>query len=282
MKNFCLITNRYKDRDLRVTEGIAACIREKGGRVKSLLTGESRGGKDDFDPGDIPGDTQCVMVLGGDGTIIRAATRIEQLSIPMIGVNLGHLGYLCELEKNTVLGAIDRLMRDAYSVEERMMLSGGFADSEKTRSALNDIVIHQTGILSILIMNVYVNGEFLSTYYADGMIVATPTGATGYNLSAGGPIVDPRAQMILLTPINAHNLNARSLVLSGDAVVEIELVCRNLGRKEEASVSFDGDMAMTMTPGQRLLIRREDTVTRILKLNKESFLEIMRRKMEGS
>lgn len=282
MNKFCLITNRFKDREMIVTGELEDYIKKKGGSVRCLETGEIRGGEDDFNPDEIPEDTECVVVLGGDGTMIRVATRIEHMNIPMIGMNLGHLGYLCELEKDSVFEAIDRLMQDSFSKEERMMLSGKLCETRQERSALNDIVIHQTGTLSILILNVYVNGEFLSTFYADGMIVATPTGATGYNLSAGGPIVDPKAQMILLTPINAHNLSARSIVLSGDAVVEIELVRRDLGKEERAAVSFDGDRAMDIVPGQRLVVRSKDSFIRILRLKKESFLEIMRKKMEGN
>lgn len=279
MKNFCLITNTYKDPGQRITEEIAGYIRERGGRADCLSTDAGRGDGREFSPEEISPDTECIMVLGGDGTLIRVAARIEHLNIPMVGVNLGTLGYLCELERATVPAAIDRLMENSYTSEERMMLCGRLSGEEEGRSALNDIVIRQLGTLSILTLKVYVNGEYLSTYDADGVIVATPTGATGYNLSAGGPIVDPKARMILLTPINAHNLNARSIVLNGDCVVEIVMEGRRGDGREAAVVSIDGDTYAQLVPGERFLVQADAGTTRILRLNKENFLEILRRKL---
>ena len=128
-------------------------------------------------------DVDAVVAIGGDGTLIRAATRVETLEIPLMGVNLGTLGYLCEVEEATVFDAIDSLMADKYMTEDRIMLTGHKRGSETSRVALNDIVIHRKGNLQILSLNVYVNGEFLNNYHADGIIVATPTGSTGYSKS---------------------------------------------------------------------------------------------------
>lgn len=281
MKNFSIITNVAKDENLTMTNAITSYIENKGGSVCLLSTYEGRKPGRDFRADQIPDGTECIIVLGGDGTLIRAATKVENLAIPMIGVNLGNLGYLCELEKTNVYRAIDRLLADEYMLEERMMLTGYKAGHENSRSALNDIVIHQVGGLSILHLNVYVNGEFLSTYLADGIIVATPTGSTGYNMSAGGPIVDPKAKMLLLTPINAHNLRSRSIVLGAEDVVEIEIASRRPEQDEQAVVSFDGDSVLTLGVGDRFVVSQASSITRICKLNKESFLEIMRRKMEN-
>lgn len=280
MKKFCLITNRYKDKQLQVTKEIASYIEKKGGRAICLSTFEGSGTEVGFAIHEIPQDTEGIIVLGGDGTMIRVATKVEALGIPLIGVNLGTLGYLCELERSNVLDALDCLFEDAYSLEERMMLTGHPGMNQNETTALNDIVIHQEGNLSILNLNVYVNGEFLSTFHADGMIVATPTGSTGYNMSAGGPIVEPKAKMMLLTPINAHNLNSRSIVLAAEDVVEIEIAKRREECTEQASVSFDGDCVGTLHVGDRFIISQAPNITRICKLNKESFLELMRKKME--
>ena len=125
-----------------------------------------------------------------------------------------------------------------------------------------------------------VNGEFLNTYHADGIIVATPTGSTGYNMSAGGPIVDPKGKLLLLTPNNAHNLNSKSIVLSADDVIEIEMGSRRRQKDEVAYVSFDGDIVAELEVGDRFVIRSSDNFTRICKINKRSFLEILRKKME--
>ena len=280
MRNFRLITNAYKDIDLHLSRRIVSYIEDKGGRAGISVSNIEGVVAEDFPLKDIPGDTECIMVLGGDGTLIRAATKVESLGIPLIGVNLGTLGYLCELEESTVFEAIDRLMADNYTLEERIMLSAQIDGSEHTQLALNDVVIHWAGDLSMLQLGVYVNGNFLTTYHADGIIVATPTGSTGYNLSAGGPIVDPKSNMLLLTPINAHDLNGQSIVLSADDVVEIEMGSRRFQKDEKACVSFDGDTTIHLKVGDRLKVAKGNSVIQICKLNNQSFLEILRKKMQ--
>lgn len=280
MRNFILITNEQKDENLKLSRQIVAYIRSKGGTAKILISSVERLDEGDFELDEIPEDTECILVLGGDGTLIRAATKVESRQIPLIGVNLGTLGYLCELEESTVMSAVDCLMRDEYMMEERMMLTGHRSGDPGSRRALNDIVIHRTGELSILSLKVYVNGELLTTYYADGVIVATPTGSTGYNMSAGGPIVDPKAKMLLLTPINAHNLNSKSIVLGAEDVIEIEIGKRRMQNDEQAGVSFDGDSVERLCVGERFVISQAYHFTRICKLSNKSFLEILRKKME--
>ena len=209
MRKFMLITNRYKDRDLTLSNEIVSYIQQKGGSAAICVSNVEDDNQKDFALSEIPADTECILVLGGDGTLIRAATKVEALQIPLIGVNLGTLGYLCELEEATVFHAIDCLMQDDCIMEERIVLTGEKIGGNGAHMALNDVVIHWSGDLSMLLLNVYVNGEYLTTYHADGVIVATPTGSTGYNLSTGGPIVDPKARVLLLTPINAHDLRLR-------------------------------------------------------------------------
>lgn len=280
MRNFRLITNAFKDKDLHLSHRIVSYIEDKGGRAGISVSNIEGVVAEDFPLTDIPDDTECIIVLGGDGTLIRAATKVESLGIPLIGVNLGTLGYLCELEETSVFAAIDRLMSDQFTIEERIMLSAQIDGSARTQFALNDVVIHWTGDLSMLQLQVYVNGNFLTTYHADGIIVATPTGSTGYNLSAGGPIVDPKSKMLLLTPINAHDLNGQSIVLSADDVVEIEMGSRRFQKDEKACVSFDGDTTIHMKVGDRLKVARGNSVIQICKLNNQSFLEILRKKMQ--
>ena len=279
MKHFVVIANAYKDRNFALTNKIVAYIEQKGGTAKGLMSNVEAISDNEFELEDIPQDTQCILVLGGDGTLIRAATRVETLEIPLMGVNLGTLGYLCEVEEATVFDAIDSLMADKYMTEDRIMLTGHKRGSEISRVALNDIVIHRKGNLQILSLNVYVNGEFLNNYHADGIIVATPTGSTGYSMSAGGPIVDPKGDMILLTPNNAHNLTSKSIVLSGDDEIEIEILSRREQYDEMACVSYDGDTTAELAVGDRFVISKAANHTKICKLHQRSFLEILRKKM---
>lgn len=281
MQKFMLITNSYKDKELVLSRRIVNYIQERGGQAHIATNRMNAGQEQEFDLAEIPEDTECILVLGGDGTLIRTATKTEALQIPLIGVNLGTLGYLCELEEATVFEAIEKLFADRYMKEERIMLSGCKVGEEgNARLALNDIVIHWTGDMSMLRMYVYVNGKPLNTYEADGILVATPTGSTGYNISAGGPIVEPKARMLLLTPINAHDLNSQSIVLGDEDVIEIEVGTRRYQANERASVSFDGDTLMQLRVGDKVRIKRASNTVRICKLSDQSFLEILRKKMQ--
>ncbi|MCI5613210.1 MAG: NAD(+)/NADH kinase [Agathobacter sp.] len=280
MQSFGIFANEYKDRNLEFSRKIATYIRSKGAKAQILKKGDSFDG------------VEVVLVLGGDGTMIRTATMLGKENIPLVGVNLGTLGYLCELEEDTVFPAIDCLMSDDYLLETRMMLTGAQVSSKDeswdstdwmkdsdANSALNDIVLHRSNEMCVLSFHVYVNGMFLATYRADGIILSTPTGSTGYNMSAGGPIVDPKASIILLTPINAHNLNSKSIVLTADDVIEIEVGTSREEQDEKAIVSFDGDIAMVLKVNDRIRIAKADKETYICKVQNESFLEILRRKM---
>lgn len=282
MQKFAIVTNGYKDKELKRTKEIIAYITEKGGSVISLCEGKNQiKDYENIDFSEMPDDTECMLVLGGDGTLIRTATKIQNRAIPLIGINMGTLGYLCEVSEEKVFAAIDRLMSDTFMTEERMMLEGVVLRSGKNEkySALNDLVIHRAGSLSILRFHVYVNGEYLTTYDADGVIISTPTGTTGYNLSAGGPIVDPKAKMLVLTPINAHNLNSKSIVLAPDDIIEVELATRRYQKDETACISCDGDVCENLSVGDRLKVVRSADVVRICKLSNKSFLEILRNKM---
>lgn len=284
MKHFLIITNEFKDKGLVFTEKIRRYIEARGGSCQCYSSTGDDARHAAPDSADIAEGTECVLVLGGDGTLIRAAAKLVDENLPLIGVNLGTLGYLCELEAANVFDAIDELMDGHYMLEERMMLSAyGIKNGIQTeaKTALNDVVIHRTGALSVVNLIVSVNGEYLKTFRADGIIVSTPTGSTGYNMSAGGPIVDPKARMMLITPINAHNLNSRSIVISADDEVMIEIGQRRSQKDETVEVSYDGDNAVGLEVGDRLVVKKAASVAKVCKLSRKSFLEILRKKMEN-
>ena len=284
MNHFLIITNEFKDKGLVFTEKIRRYIEARGGSCQCYSSTGDDARHAAPDSADIAEGTECVLVLGGDGTLIRAVAKLVDEKLPLIGVNLGTLGYLCELEAANVFDAIDELMDGHYMLEERMMLSAyGIKNGIQTeaKTALNDVVIHRTGALSVVNLIVSVNGEYLNTFRADGIIISTPTGSTGYNMSAGGPIVDPKAKMMLITPINAHNLNSRSIVISADEEVMIEIGQRRSQKDETVEVSYDGDNAVGLEVGDRLVVKQAASEAKDCKLSRKSFLEILRKKMEN-
>lgn len=282
MDVFYIITNSLKDPNLTLTRQIQRYLESRGKRCYYQKEKHDGGEFSSTDSGLIPEDTDCAIVLGGDGTLIQAARDLKDRQLPLFGVNLGTLGYLVETERSQVFPALDHLLLGAYELEERVMLKGTVyrgGASAFTDTALNDIVISRSGPLRLLNYDLYVNGQLLNAYSADGIIVSTPTGSTGYSLSAGGPIVEPTASMLVITPICSHALNTRSIVLSGEDKIRIE-VCKNRrGEKESAEVSFDGHSNLVMATGDSLEIERAGQRTRIVKLDRQSFLENLRRKM---
>ncbi len=280
MKSFYIIANTDKDEDLKFSCEIAGYLREKGGRCAV----RERVG-DGIAPSAPDEDVEGLLVLGGDGTLLRVARELADRKIPILGINLGHLGYLAEIEQQNVRPALDKLMAGEYTVEERMMLTGRvFGDGVQIGRdvALNDIVLNRQGNLKVVNYDIYVNGEYLNSSTADGMIVSTPTGSTGYSLSAGGPIVSPTASMLVLSPICPHTLNSRSIVFSGEEKIKIRMGEGRHGGVDEAFVSFDGDTCFPVKTGDYVEIEKSTEVTRILKINQVSFLEVLRNKLSRS
>lgn len=288
MDNFFLITNRDKDADYVITEKIMSII-ERAGRKCFVRRNEGNIIADGVlkkysytNPNDVPENTDCIIVLGGDGTMILAARDLVQLDIPFIGINLGNLGYLAEVEVQNVEETITKLIEDRYHIEKRIMLSGDlYRNGEKVchNIALNDIVVGRSGTLRVIDFDIYVDDILLNHYTADGIIIATPTGSTAYNLSAGGPIVTPPADIVLLTPVCAHTLNTRSIVLPAGSEIEIEICPDRHGMDDEKILSFDGSENISLKPGDRIKITKSALDTKIIKLSNRSFVEILQKKM---
>lgn len=265
MKNFLLITNKNKEEALEEAEVSRRWLESRGCTAAEELSPE----------------TDCVLVFGGDGTLLRAARDLRDTGLPFLGINSGTLGYLTEVDRDHLEESLDRVVRDEFGVEERMMLYGQVRRGEEILyedGALNDIVIGRRG-LTVLHFRIYVDGKYLATYQADGMVVSTPTGSTAYNLSAGGPVVNPEASLFVLTPVSPHSLISRSIVLGPESVVELEILDHPSRKDVRGCVSFDGNEAMFLETGDRIRIRRSRLTTRIITLNRQSFLEALRNKM---
>ncbi len=284
MNHFYIITNSIKDKDLLVTKKIVNYLKEHGKQCSIQQENHTKNGKEFHytDAAQIPDEAECALVLGGDGTLLQAARDVVDRELPLFGINLGTLGYLAEIDQHSVYPALDHLMNDEFEVERRMMLSGSvFHNGELLEKdiALNDIVISREGSLCVVKFHNFVNDEFLNSYNADGIIISTPTGSTGYSLSAGGPIVSPNASMILMTPLAPHTLNTRSIIFPDQDKITVEIGPGRDKEMEHGIASFDGDTIVPMVTGDRIVIRKSKRDTRIIKINNVSFLETLRNKM---
>ena len=273
MKHFYLIANPSKPGALDMAEKLETEFLRRGASCVHTR-GYTRADQ-------IPADTECIITLCVDGTLIQASRDLIGLELPMMGINMGHLGYLTQVSREESMEPVlDALLNDSFTLEKRMMLEGSVVGAQKTVKgiALNEIVLTRQDVLQMLHFQVYLNDEFFNEYMADGIIAATPTGSTAYNLSAGGPIVAPGAQLMVLTPICSHSLNARSIVLSPEDRVSIRLVKWSGGKSYSAVL--DGDQALPLHYGERLEIGRAPKYTTLIQLKNVSFLENIRQKMD--
>ncbi|WP_026516267.1 NAD(+)/NADH kinase [Butyrivibrio sp. MC2021] len=280
MEHFCIVTNKSKDADLGVTHYIRDYLLARGKTcdiAEDLKTPVDTTGARKF-MSTIPENTDCVIVLGGDGTMLQAARSIAFMDIPLIGVNLGTVGYLAEVEKGSIDEALERILSGDFYTEERMMIKGSIG--EKKDYALNDIVVTRSSTIQVINFNIYINDMLLACYHADGVIISTPTGSTGYNMSAGGPIVEPSANMILVTPICPHTLNSRSMVLSADTKISIEIGPWKDDSTQNVIASFDGSGVINLKTGDRIEIIKSKKTTKIIKLNRVSFIEVLGKKFD--
>ena len=284
MDTFYIITNYQKDPEMTVAHEIREYLKSKGKTcyIQQKEVEDPQGRYRYTDAQHVSDEVECVLVLGGDGTLLQAARDLVDRSIPLLGINMGTLGYLAEIDRKNIFPALDKLIGGEYTVEHRMMLTGtAFHQSRRMLAdiALNDIVISRNGRLRVVDFNVYVDGAFLSSYTADGIIISTPTGSTGYNLSVGGPIVAPEASLILLTAIAPHTLNSRPIVLPDFVEITIEIGTNHGTDIAGAEATFDGDTSVKLSSGDRIVITRSMREALMIKTKNTSFLEILREKM---
>lgn len=269
---FYIIANQKKDEGLVTANRIRDYLISKGMECEM---GTQRNDGDGFytDPNQIPDGTDIMIVLGGDGTILDVSRAAILKDIPILGINMGTMGYLAQVDVEGFESALDRVIAGDYKLESRMMLEGSY--DGKATHALNDITITRNGTLRMVPFELYVNGQRLRFLRADGIIISTPTGSTAYNMSAGGPIVEPTAQMMVITAICPHTLNLRSIVLSADDVIEIEIVKSRC----EVDAFFDGSQGVVLEPGKRIRISRSERVVKLISLENISFLDLLQNKM---
>ena len=216
------------------------------------------------------------LSVGGDGTFLTTASLVGHLDIPILGINCGHLGYLAEVQTDTIDAVLDQLITSNYTIEQRRMLEVTCQQGGKIISpyALNEVAILKSGLSSMITIDVSLNGEFLHKYKADGLLIATPTGSTAYNLSVGGPLLDPHVHAIILTPVATHSLNIRPLVVLDDSKIDVKISSRN----GNYLLSVDG-RSQVLNQDIQLHIERSQRTIKLVRINGQTFMQSLKEKL---
>ena len=285
MKKVVMTPNPYRDRNFKYANAAEKILREAGVETRICLAFDV---DKSFElPTDVRlhdlteelKDADLLICFGGDGTILHASKAATKAGVPILGVNIGTMGFMAELESGE-MKALAGLATDSYTVEERMMLhvkaehEGQLVMEEE---ALNDAVITKGAVARIIQMGVCCDGVEVMAFGGDGVIVCTPTGSTGYSMSAGGPIVEPTARNMIITPICAHDMRSKTVITSAERVIEIEI--GRIGRKS-AFLSVDGGRALRLNMGDKVTITQSNYTTRLVHLSDRSFFEIVKNKFK--
>tara|TARA_B100001063_G_scaffold241075_1_gene267320 strand:- start:791 stop:1675 length:885 start_codon:yes stop_codon:yes gene_type:complete len=216
--------------------------------------------------------------IGGDGTILKSINYIRNLDIPIVGINTGRLGFLATIQKEEIKDSLETILQKDYSISSRSVLNISTNppshDSVFKNIALNEIAVSRKNTTSMITVDTWLNDQYLNSYWADGLIVSTPTGSTGYSLSCGGPVITPDAASIIITPIAPHNLNARPLVIKDDTKITL----RVSGREDSHLVSMDSRIA-TLENDTEIIIQKAPYAINLVELNEDSFLQTLRKKL---
>lgn len=262
MNKICVISNPEKDPSAHYYKEVAAYLR----RFHCTIQDE------------IEADTDLIVVLGGDGSILRAARKAAPAGIPLLGINMGRIGYMTELEISE-LSMLEKLFSGDYSLESRMMLGVEIirgATRIKHLHALNDAVVSNGVVSRIAHVELFCNSRRVGHYYADGLICATPTGSTAYSLSAGGPIIDPKMNCICVTPVSPHSLQARPMIFSADSTLEIY---DNHQTRGDLYLTVDGNENVRLEDGDTVKITRSDITTQLVRIKKDGFYDVLNHKL---
>ena len=220
---------------------------------------------------------ELLISIGGDGTILRAITYVKDLNIPIVGINTGRLGFLATIPMNTVEKALNEIFDGNYRISKRSLLAISIDEGEAVfdlNFALNEITVSRKNTTSMISVETWLDDEYLTSYWADGLIVSTPTGSTGYSLSCGGPVIMPESDSLVLTPIAPHNLNARPLVISSNKIIKLKVS----GREDEHLVSLDSRIK-TLPNNTTITIQKAPFNVQMIELKDERFIETLRKKL---
>jgi NAD+ kinase len=279
MRQVAIIYKRGRADALQLAEELKLWLKARSIRVLCQQNPE------DSDPHvhkqhlEIPEDTEAVIVLGGDGTFLSVARFLENRTPPIIGVNLGGLGFLTEISREMCFHDLEEILEGKFTIEARMRLQVSIQRCQREilrQTVLNDVVINKGALARIVDLKATIDGRYLTNYRADGLIVATPTGSTAYNLSAGGPIVYPAAHAIILTPICSFTLTNRPIILPAEVQVQVELD----GRAQDVSLTCDGQIGCELAPADQVHIITSSYPLRLIKAESTDYFEILRTKLK--
>jgi len=278
MNTIGIIINLEKPEVLKITRQIVDWLEDHGKKVLVTAAGSTPVKIISCSEKELAEQADCVIVLGGDGTLLSCARTIGVLGKPIFGVNLGQLGFLTEIELPDLTPALERLISGEFRIEERMMIQAEvFRNGEIICNfyCLNDAVITKGAFARLIRLEISVNNEYVDTYPADGLIISTPTGSTAYSLSAGGPLVAPNLELMIVTPICPHTLYSRSVVVDKDSEVKVKIHVT----QAEVMLTLDGQSGIQLMPHDQIVVRKAPFTAKFLKLNQRNFYEILRQKL---
>lgn len=279
IKNIGVIVNHRKKQPVQVGKKLIKWLEKRGIAVYST---ETEGNALEMDKSKIHSNlgeaVDCVITLGGDGTLLRAARMMYPYAIPILGINLGNLGFLTEIELNEIDEALERLIGGMYHLEDRMMLEARVKRNGRVIQSfvgLNDVVVTNGSFARLIVLDIYAEDEFITTYKADGVILSTPTGSTAYSLSAGGPIVYPEVDVTIVTPICPHTIQNRSLVLPPQKTVRVVMSSQHT----DSMLTIDGQSGFKLNNGDEIVVSQAPNYTRLVRIKEYEFFSILQEKL---
>ncbi|MGE4498461.1 MAG: NAD(+)/NADH kinase [Deferribacterales bacterium] len=278
MKTISIVAKPHGEKVRQTLEKVCAFLAGKGVRVLFEEKAAAVMGTAPADDDEIREKSDLIVVLGGDGTLISAARLLGAAETPVLGVNLGRLGFLTETRVDDVVSALDDFLNDDYRIEKRMKLHCHLEEEgERTLEieVLNDVVINKSDLARIIEMEVYINGDFVNRYRADGLIISTPTGSTAYNLAAGGPIVHPETETIIISPICPHALTNRPIVISDNSNITIKLRSWD----ENVSITYDGQVWRSIDPKMTITVKKAKSPTVLVVPKDKNYYSLLREKL---
>ena len=271
MKKAIIIPNYLKENSISFSQVAKELLAKHGYAVQVLNENEAP-----------DKDAEFALVLGGDGTLLRACKKLYFLDIPMLGINYGNLGYLTGCNPENALEAIEKIVIGDFTIEKRAMLSGQVVrngESVYSFVALNECAFYRASFLKAFTMEIYINGVYTHSVVGDGLIVATPTGSTSYNMSVGGPVLTPNADNMVITPVSPIYFPKSSLVANGSHSVDIGIKVNSITKIGTPSLQIDGDVAFELQNGDVVKIRKHEKCARIIKVSDRSFYQVLSHKL---